>query len=159
MSDITLTVAQVEEEAATRITALDATAFNQGPAAKTVTAAWTEHDSFNPRGGGPVPIAHLGFSANVETSPNADRLRDPPAGRARVRSRLVVTFRYRMRPGDELVDSRKARDAAQDVLRAINAPNPDWNCEIINAGQPLFAADQSFLLVSVFFDIVHEFEV
>ena len=159
MADSTLTVSQVEEEGARRVTALDASQFNQGASPKVVPAAWTEHDSFSPRGGGPTPVAHLGFSANVETSPNSNRERDTDAGRLRIRSRLVITFRYRLRPGDELVDSRLARDAAHDVLKAINAPTAEWNCEIVNAGQPLFAADQSFLLVSVFFDIVHEIEV
>lgn len=159
MADGTLTVAQVETEAALRITALDASAYNQGTDTKTITATWAEFRSFSQRGVGPASVAHLGFSANVESSPNSGTERDGAREHARLRSRLVVAFSYRLRGDAEIADSRLARDAAHDVIVAINKPTSEWNCEIIDAGRPLFAADSSFLVVSVLFDILHEIEV
>ncbi len=155
MSRQTMEIDDVEAEAARRITEIDATAYQQGDA----TAEFSEIQSFNTRGENASSLAHLGFNAVVEDSPNTGDERDGPHTYARVRSRLVIMFSYRLQPGAQIASARLARKAAHDVIRALNAPSSEWNATLVNAGRPLLSGDRSLMIFQIFFDILHEFEV
>lgn len=152
---MTLSVAQVEEEVARRITALDATDYNQGG----VSAAWTQGERFGLREDGTSGLAHLLFHVFVESSPNDYSDEGQSYRCARLRSRLTVAFTYRLQVSAQIADSRLARDAAADVVRAINADWPEADAILVDAGQTVITEDGAHLGVLITFDILHEIEV
>jgi len=152
---MTISVAAVEAEAVSRIVALTATAYDQGG----ISAAWTEATTMGPNIQAPAHMAHLRFQAAITDSPSANGERETPGGEARLRSRLDVSFSYILRQSQQRADARLARDAANDIVKAMNVYHDEWDMEIVNAGRPAISGDGRYLAIALSFDIFHNIEV
>lgn len=116
------TIAIIEDEAARRIEALNASAFVQG----TVTPTWKRS---------PLPLTaspleglrtHLSFSVSVEQATARDDAENRPGEAVTCVGELRVVFIYKIRPGAQADDYRLASDAAGDVLGMLLAFTGEW---------------------------------
>lgn len=158
-----MSVRQLEEEVVRRIEALNPAgtdsigAYVQG----TSQARWTPIRREGATPTAPAEIVHLSFTVFVESSPRVDGSRGRPGDWETVRSRLNVLFLYYLREQDAVADRRLAYDAANDLVRAINAfPHDQYQPELVDAGRvQVTDGPRPALVVTVVFDINHEIEV
>jgi hypothetical protein len=156
-----LDVDEVEVRARDRILALNADTermalYRQG----TVDASWREVTQLGLEPAAPAGVAHLSFHAFVEGSPNSRLLRDAAGEEGMFRSQLVVMFTYHVRSDAQIQDSRLARQAAKDVVKAINRDDADWIVEIVDAGRFMLTdTDRPSVVMRVLFNVLHEMGV
>ena len=154
--ETSLTIAMLEAEVATRITALNTSPGTADYKHGTVTAAWNESS---------VPLTvefdgsalgHLGFMVAADDSPNSGEGRAEAGWYAKQATRLPVMFAYELRPTEQRADFRLASTAGLDVVKALMA---DWrmaNVELDNAGRRLLSGDGRWGLVTLLFTVRHD---
>ena len=148
-------ISELEARAEAAIAALDASPYEQAP----IEAAFVPSDRFVLfNEDAPQATKHLGYLVWVEDSPVVgDRQQDSVL----VRSRLVVTMTYLIRPGQQIADARQARDAGNDVARAVcHLDDDDLTVLLVNAGRnPTLTEDHEVMGIRVEFDVLHEIDL
>lgn len=144
------TIAEVEAAAADKIAALDATAHRLASGG---VVTWREADIPLTASDGSALESHLLFSVTIEDGPATGAT---GAGSVQVAGEMLVAFLYKVPAGGRLAATRKASDAARDVVRALLAPWSDGPAvDVINAYTPL-ALSGDFLRVEVRFSCVFD---
>lgn len=161
------TFRQVEERLVERISALDASEFTIG----TVPAKWRESKTPLSVIADSSALGHLAFNVWTQNAPNtndADSLtwkQDDLENQVEVDTRLVVAFAYNLRSGHQTEDTRRATDAAIDVVRAVMAA---WDAEdedaagsvtirLVDALQVALSIDGHWMLVTQ--DYIASFDI
>lgn len=156
-------VRELEENLVARILALNpaGTAHIDRYRQNSTAARWTEVRREGAVMTAPAEVVHLSFSVFVSSSPLADGSRGTPGDVEVVRSRVNVMFAYYLRESDAVGDRRLARDAANDLIKAVNAlPHNRFIPELVNAGTiQVTDGPRPALVTLVEFDILHEIEV
>lgn len=152
---MTITVSQVEAAIAARIAGINGTPYQQGKNPPSFTEG---RKLASPRDVA-ASVAHLRYWVFVERSPNSNLEHDASDGECRVRSQLIVILAYHIGADRQVTDSRLARDAQNDVLRALNAHSCDWTLDIVDAGAPAFDPSGQTMLITSLFYVYHEIPV
>lgn len=161
------TFRKVEELLVKRIAALDASAYTNGQ----TPATWTESKTPLTVIADSSALGHLNFNVWTQNAPNtndADSVTykiDPLENQAEVDTRVVVAFAYRLRSGLQTEDTRRATDAALDVVRAVMAA---WTADdedeagsvtirLVDALQVALSIDGHWMLVTQ--DYIASFDI
>jgi hypothetical protein len=121
-----LTIRQIEEAFTARVEALNASAYALAPGH---TPAWREASIALTPAAESAPRSHLSFNVWVDSVANIEQARgsswlaaepDTPVDETvYVEASLRIAFLFELRASQQVADSRKASDAAHDVLRAV----------------------------------------
>ncbi len=130
-----LTLAELEEEAARRISAIDAAPFvsehlsgTQGFTESREPLTAVETTTGN---------SHLSFSVSVEDAPvPSDDSGGPGARSLTVSATLVVVFLYKLPATQRLAAQRLASEAARRIVGALSAPWPEVAIVCTNRYRP-----------------------
>jgi hypothetical protein len=153
---------QVEEAVVERILGLNPESGNIEPYEQAgMQARWSEERSAGLTLQSPAEVAHLTFQVAIEGSVSEGSTRGTSGDVEMVRSRLGVMFAYYLRPASQVADRRVALDAANDLVRAINALDKhDFMTELVEAARVAITdTDRPMLVVRLMFDVLHEIEV
>jgi hypothetical protein len=116
------TIAQIEAQAATRITALSATQHDM------LAGTLTWKRSPLPLTAAPLEAlrTHLSFSVSIESASARDEGDNEPGREVSCLGELRVVFVYRIRPGAQADDYALASEAAREVLGTLCAYSAEW---------------------------------
>lgn len=150
-----LTIKELEEEAARRIEALDATPFTyaelQGPQGfRESREPLTAVDSTKGN-------SHLSFSVSVEDAPvPGDDSGGPGALRLTITATLVVVFLFKLPATNRLSASRLSTEAARRIVGALSAPWPEVAIFCTNRYRPGKPDESGFLPVECRFAVTFD---
>lgn len=157
-------VHQLEADLVARILALNPASTSEHLAAyrqEGTASRWTEVRREGATMTAPAEVVHLSFTVFVSSSPRIDGSRGAPGDVETVRSRVNVMFAYYLRASDPTGDRRRARDAGNDLIKAVNAhPHDRFQPELVNAGTvQVTDGSRPALVTLIEFDCTHEIEV
>ncbi len=155
---VPVTIKSVQLEMARRITALDATQFNQRAAAQPASTWSLSNDPLSIVNDSAL-LAHLLFSTSVEDAPNTGLDRDAWGEQTLLALDARVLFSYNLRAGKKTADQLDSSEAAADIVAALLAPWPEVNVELANAYRPGRVLDGRWLEVEVRFVIYIDLSV
>ena len=112
-----ITIAELEAEMASRIAALDATAWANLP-----NDAWRESRTPLTAVEDTTAISHLAFSVSVESAPVLEDGQGGSGQTLTILAEFVVIFVYKIGETTQIDAYRNASRAASDVLRALLRP-------------------------------------
>lgn len=144
-----LTLAEIEEEAARRIVALDSSRFHFDLPGE---QGWRESREPLTAVESTVGNSHLSFSCSVEDAPvleesdSGDQL-----AYITVQATLVVAFLYKLPATDRLAAMRLATEAARTIVAALLAPWPEVNVWLRQRYRPGPVRDDGFMPVELRF--------
>lgn len=167
----TRTVKDIEEEAVAIITALDASAFEQGMGSDKWHETTIPFSLLDDSHG----LAHLLFEVAITDAPNTDDARSTernnPVGdvdfdvdqTAYIDALMSVAFTYNLRSGTQKADVRKASDAAQQLMRALMGPwdyaaNGTLQVLLENPYRPTLDPAQQYVMVDQFYRVVFDMD-
>jgi len=149
---------------AERITALDATAYEQGDSVQGGYGldGWTETSIPTTAIDGGSPVGHLQFVLVPVGSSNTDLDNDRPAGSVYTRTGLRLMYGYHLRTGSpsQVTDERLSMHAARDLRHALLDEWPgDRIVYLVDAYSSMITPDGEWLLVTIALDIFHDLPI
>lgn len=156
----TVTIAELEQLLVARISALDGSAYDQGPR----VGQWREASVPLSVVSEPQAIGHLTFNVFAEAARNSTQERDRGRGGfVKLITDVAILFAYHIRPaadGTQIADQRAASDAALDLARAVLAmPQNVVQVQPVALWRPSMTTDGEWMLVRLDFLAIHDVEL
>ncbi len=165
----TRTISNIEEEAASIIAGLDASAFAQGLGSDTWHETLIPFSLIDDSHG----LAHLLFEVAITDALNTDQARtternaDPEFDvdtTAYIDAMMSVAFTFNLRRDQQKGDVRLAADAAQDIARALMAPwdyaaNGTLQVLLDNAYRPTLTNDAQYVRVDQLYSVLFDMDM